>query len=323
MNRALRLFPAVLFVALTSGAVLAQNYPNRPVRIVVPFAAGGSVDAIARLISPKIAEALAQPVVVENRGGAGGHVGADAVAKAPPDGYAFLLTTPNLAVGPAVYRKLPFDAAKDFAPVTQLVALKLLLVAGSQSRVSSIKELIALAKSKPGSLNYGHGGVGGTLHLMPELLKLSAGIDIVGIPYKGDAPITSALMSGEVDVAVMPVQTSLPPIKAGRLRALGVFGARRAAALPDVPTIAEAGVPDVSPVIWYGLFAPAKTSRDIIGLIQREAVKALNMPDVQDRVRALALETIGSTPEEFDSAYKADLAIYARIVKEARIPQQD
>ncbi|MBI2960409.1 MAG: tripartite tricarboxylate transporter substrate binding protein [Betaproteobacteria bacterium] len=310
-------------LALHDGAAFAQSYASKSVRIVVPFPPGGAVDTMARVISPKMTDALNQPVLVDNRPGAGGNLGSDAVAKAAPDGYTILLNTAGLAISHALYRKLPFDAAKDLLPVTQPVATTLILVAGSKLPVASTRELIALAKSKPGSLNYGHAGFGSTLYFGMELLKLSAGVDILAVPYKGDAPISSALMAGEVDVAVMPLQTSLQAVKAGRLRALGVTSARRSADLPDVPTIAEAGVSGYEFVSWYGLFVPAKTPRDVVESIQRATVKVINMPEVRNRIRGMTLEIVGNTPEEFDAKYRADLAKFARIVKEARIPLQD
>jgi tripartite-type tricarboxylate transporter receptor subunit TctC len=310
-------------LALDAGIAFGQGYPAKPVRIVVPFAAGGAVDSLARLISPKMADALNQPVLVDNRAGAGGNVGADAVAKAAPDGYTILLNTNGQAISPALYRKLPFDAEKDFTPVSQLVATTLVLVANPKLPAVSVKELIALAKSRPGGLNYGSTGVGNPLHLTMELLKLSAGIDIVPVPYKGDAPLNTALMAGEVEVAIVPLSTSLQFIKSGRLRALGVTSARRSAALPDVPTVAENAVPGFESSSWQGLFVPAKTPRDIVDVIQRSVAKALDMPDVRDRIHAMGQEIVGSTPEEFDAKVKTDLAKFARIVKEARIPLQD
>lgn len=306
-----------------AGTALAQSYPSRPIRIVVPFTAGGPLDIMARLMSTKMADALNQPVLVENRPGAGGIIGADLVAKAAPDGYTILMHSDGLAVAPSLYRKLPFDAAKDFIRVTQLLVSPLILVAGPKVPAASTTELIAMAKSKPGGLSYGHPGVGATTQLTMELLKLSAGIDLLGIPYKGPAQINIALMAGEVDVAIVPLGGSLPSIKAGRLRALGVTGARRLAVLPDVPTVAEAGVTGFESESLQGLFVPAKTPRDIVELIHREAVKTLNMPDVRERFLAMGLALVGSTPEEFEAKYEADLAKFARIIKEARIPPQN
>ena len=325
MNRLRCILPVVLLVAvgLDASNGLGQSYPSKPVRIVVDMAAGGPVDITARLISQKLAEAWKQPVLVDNQAGAAGQIGANAVAKAAPDGYTLLLCSDSLPIGPALSSKLPFNAAKDFVPVTQLIASPAILVVGPKLPAASTSELIALAKSRPGGLNYGHSGVGASLHLGMEQFKLSAGIDILGIPYKGVALISNALMADEVDLAVMPLSTSLAAVKAGRLRALSVFGARRLAALPDVPTVAEAGIKGVDAASWHALFAPAKTPRDIVVLIQREAVKALNMPDVRDRLLGRGLELVGSTPEEFDAKYKADLGKFARIVKEARIPLQN
>jgi len=311
-------------VGLDAGGALAQTYPSRPVRIVVNMPAGGMVDVVARSIGQKLTEAWKQPVLIDNRGGAGGNIGADAVAKAAPDGHTFLLTTMGLAISPALYRKLPFDPLKDFVPVSQLCSTFLILVVNSKVPAMSVRELIALAKSKPASLNYGHSGVGSGLQLTMELLKTLAGIDIQAVPYKGTAPISTALMTGEVDLAFMSLETVLPYIKAGKLRALAVTSSVRSPVVPEVPTMVEAGVQDfVGLPGWFGLFAPAGTPRDIIEQIQREAAKALNTPDVRDRILGMGWEPVGSTSEEFDAKYKADLAHFARIVKQARIPPQD
>jgi tripartite-type tricarboxylate transporter receptor subunit TctC len=324
MNPAARLswlVPAAL--AFSAIMAHAQNYPVKPIRVVVPFVAGGAVDSMARLVSPKMSDALGQPVLIDNRPGAGGNIGADAVAKAAPDGYTILLNTNGHAISPALYRKLPFDVEKDFTPVSQLVATTLVLVSNPKLPAASVKELIALAKSRPGGLNYGSTGVGNPLHLSMELLKLSAAVDIVPVPYKGDAPLNTALMAGEIDVAIVPLSTSLQFIKSGRLRALGVTSAKRSAALPDVPTVAEAAVAGFESSSWLGLLAPGRTPHEVVDLIQRSAAKALEAPDVRERIHALGQEIVASTPEEFEAKVKADLAKFARIVREARIPLQD
>ncbi|MBI2319347.1 MAG: tripartite tricarboxylate transporter substrate binding protein [Betaproteobacteria bacterium] len=320
-----RLVLLLLLAALGaySGTALAQSFPSKPVRIVVPYPAGGSIDTTARLISVKMAEALAQPVLVENRAGAGARIGQDFVAKATPDGHTILIDTVSLAISPALYRNLPFDAAKDFTPVTRLVGTTLVLAVSPKVQAASVRELIALAKSKPGGLNHGHTGVGTSLHMAMELFKLSTGIDILGIPYKGDALVSNALMAGEVDVAIVTLPSSLQSVKVGRMRALGVSSARRTAVLPDVPTIDEAGVSGYEYGAWQGLYAPSKTPRGIVDMIQREAAKAINAPEVRDRLLATGLEVIGSTQEEAEARYKSDLAKFARIVREARIPLQD
>jgi tripartite-type tricarboxylate transporter receptor subunit TctC len=310
-------------LGLDCAGARAQGFPERPVRIVVPFAAGGAVDDLARIIGAKLGNAFRQPVLVENRAGAGGNLGADVVAKSAPDGTTILQTTNGQAISPALYRTLPFDADADFIPVTQLVASTLVLVAGPGLPVASTAELIALAKSQPGKLNYGSSGVGNPLHLTMEMIKFSAGIDIVPVPYRGDAQINTALMAGEVEVAVVPLATSLPLIAAGKLRALGVTSARRSAALPDVPTIAENGVAGFASSSWQGFFVPARTPRDIVDLIQRETAQVLQAPDVRARLAALSYEPVGSTPQEFAAYFRSELARFAGVVKQAHIPPQD
>lgn len=325
MKPVLRFASSMLIAGLGvyAGAAFTQNYPSRPVRIVVPYVAGGGLDITARILAPKMTEAMNQPVLVENRPGASARIGQESVAKSAPDGYTILIDAPGLAIGPAIFRNLPFDPARDFIPVTQLVGSMNVLVASPKLPVNSVAELIALAKSKPGVLNHGHPGVGTSLHMAMELFKLSAGIDMVGIQYKGEPPVINALMAGEVNVAVTTFASSLPNVKARRLRVLAVTGAQRSAALPDVPTVKESGVAGLESADWRGLFVPAKTPRDAVERIHQEAVKALNLPDVRERIIGLAVDLVGSTPEEFAARFRADVAKYARIVKEARIPLLD
>jgi tripartite-type tricarboxylate transporter receptor subunit TctC len=301
----------------------AQTYPAKPIRIVVPFVAGGAVDLLARIMGQKLSESLGQPVIIENRPGVGGNAAADLVAKSPPDGYTILQTTNGLAISPVLYRKLPFDPVKDLAPVTQLVASQLLLVATPSLPAKTTRELIDLAKSKPGTLNYGMTGVGVPLHLTMEILMHAAGVKFQPIPYRGDAPLNTALIAGEVHLAIVPFATAKPNIDAGRLRALGIAGPKRSPSLPDVPTIAESGVPGFESGSWQGWFVPAGTPHEVIALIRREAAKALEMPDVRARMDATANEIVGSTPDEFALQYKADLARFAKVVKDAGIPLQD
>jgi len=311
------------FVLAGPGPAGAQSYPAKPVRVIVPFVAGGAVDMLARIVGAKMSESIGQPVVIENRPGAGGNLAADAVAKSPPDGYTILQNTNGQAISPALYRSLPFDAVKDFIPVTQLVASQLLLVATPSLPAANARELIALAKAKPGSLNYGMTGIGNPLHLTMEMLKHAAGIELQAVPYRGDAPLNTALIAGEIHLAVVPFATARPHVEAGRLRALAIPGARRSPALPDVPTIAESGLPGFESASWQGWFVPAGTPREIVLLIQREAAKALNAPDVRSRMEATANEIVASTPEAFAATFKADLEKFAKVVRDAKIPLQD
>jgi tripartite-type tricarboxylate transporter receptor subunit TctC len=307
---------------LQPGDAHAQAYPNKPVRLIVPFAAGGAVDVLARLLGAKLSEAIGQPVLVENRPGVGGNFGADAVAKSAPDGYTILQTPNGQAITPALYRNLPFDPVKDFTPVTQLVSSTLILVGSPHLKIASTQELIALAKSKPGSLNYGSSGIGNPLHLTMEMFKNAAGIDILAVPYRGDAQINAALITGEVQVAVVPLATARPLVEDGQLRALAVTGTRRTAALPTVPTIAET-IPGFDSSSWQGWFVAAKTPRDIVDFIQRETAKILFAPDVRERLKAMVYEPVGSTPVEFDAYFKSDVAKFAKVVADANIPKQD
>src|SRR2546423_93088 len=320
-----RVVLAILFAALGLEIhhALSQPYPNKPIRIIVPYAAGGAVDVVARLIGAKLQDSLGQPVIVENRAGAGGNAGAAEVAKSPPDGYTILQNTNGQAISPALYRALPFDTARDFIPVTQLVATSTVLVANPKVPANSVKDLIALARAKPGALNYGMTGVGNSLHLTMEMLKRAAGIDIQAIPYRGDALLNPALIAGEVDVAIVPIATAVPLIEGGQLRALAINSAQRSPVLPSVPSVAEDAIPGFEASGWQGYFVPARTPREIIALIQREAAKALAAPDLQARLKAIGNEPVGSTPEEFTAKFRDDLAKFARVVKDAQIPLQD
>ena len=301
---------------------LAQRYPNKPIRIIVPFAAGGSIDALARVVGQQLSETFSQPIVVENRPGAGGNIGSDVVAKAAPDGYTILQNTVGLAIAPAIFRTLPFDTLSDFTPVTQLVATTLILVASPQLPAKSLPELIALAKSKSRDLNYGMSGVGNPLHLTMEMLKVATGIDIQAVPYRGDAPIMTALVAGEVQVAIVPLAIARPLIESGQIRALAVTRAQRSPVLPDVPTIGET-IPGFESTSWQGWFAPAKTPREIVELVQGGVAKALQVSDVLERLRTWTNEPVGSRPQEFDAYFKTEVAKFKKVVKEANIPLQE
>jgi tripartite-type tricarboxylate transporter receptor subunit TctC len=293
------------------------------VRIIVPFAAGGAVDVLARLVGSKLQEAFRQPVLVENRPGAGGNLGADLVAKSVPDGTTILLTPNGQAISPSLYRNLPYDGRNDLTPVTQLVASNLVLVASPKSSVTSVGDLIAQAKANPGKLNYGSSGVGNPLHLTMEMFKHAAGIEIVAIPYKSDAEINASLISGDTQVAVVPLATARQLIEDGQLRALGVTGGRRATVTPAIPTVAESGVPGFESASWQGFFVAGKTPHDVVAIIQRETAKVLQMPDVTERLRGYAYEPVGSTPEEFGRYFQDEIDKFAKVVKDAHIPMID
>ena len=320
--RRLSLAIAALLATVAASSSQAQNYPNRPIRLIVPFAAGGAVDVLARLVGSKLSDQLGQPVIVENRPGAGGTLAADAVAKSQPDGYTILQNTNGAAIAPALYKSLPFDAINDFSPVTQLVASNLILVASPKSGISSVKELIERAKAKPGTLNYGSSGVGNPLHLTMEMLKHATGIDVVAVPFRGDAQINAALIAGDVEVAVVPLATAVPLIKDGRIRALGITGAKRSPTVPDVPTVAEAGVPGFASTSWQGWFVAGKTPAAIVERIQQETAKALAQPDVRARLGAMAYEGIGNPPAEFAAYYKTEITKFAKVIADAKIPRQ-
>jgi tripartite-type tricarboxylate transporter receptor subunit TctC len=320
-----RYFLVILVIAaglISAGPAVAQTYPNRPIRILVPFAAGGAVDVLARLIGGKLSEGLGQSVIIENRAGAGGNLASDVLAKSAPDGYTILQTVNGIAISPSLYKTLPFDVNKDFIAVTQLVRSQLILAANPKLAANNVAELIALAKSKPGALNYGSTGIGNPLHLTMEMLKSAAGLDIQAVPYRGDAPANLALIAGEIQLGVMPMSTTLPLVRDGRIKALAIGGAQRSPAMPDTPTIAET-IPGFESTSWQGYFVPAGTPREILLRLQAEAVKVLKLPDVIERLRTGGNEAVGSTPEEFEARFKADIAKFAKIIADAKIPKQD
>ncbi|MGE3679191.1 MAG: Bug family tripartite tricarboxylate transporter substrate binding protein [Burkholderiales bacterium] len=310
-------------VAMLACNAIAEEYPARPVTLIVPFATGGALDAMARVIGSKMSDTLGQSVVIDNRAGASGVVGMNVVARAKPDGYTILYTPNSIAIGPALYRKLPFDAEKDFIPVTQLLVTNLVVAAHPKTNLRTVKDLVSMAKANPGKLNFGSSGVADPLQLGMEMLKTMAGIQMVAVPYKGQAPMFQALLAGEVDVAVVSIQLALAPIKSGKLNVLAAGSPKRLTALPDVPTVAETGYPGYEIASWHALFAPAGTPRAIVERLQREAHKAVNHPEVRKRVEATGNEIVGSTPTEFAASFKADVARFKKIARDARLPYQD
>jgi len=317
-------FAAVaLATAIASSAHAADTYPSRPIRVVVPYPAGGTVDTIARLVGQKVSEAVGQPVIVDNRGGAAGNIGSDNVAKSPPDGYTILQNVNALSLSPALYRKLPFDPLKDLQPVTQLTASPLLIVVSAKTDIHSLKDLVTEAKQKPGALNFGSTGVGNPLHLTMEMFKAAAGVDIVHVPFKGDAPLLTSMIAGDVQVACVPFATTLPHIQAGTLRAIAVTTAQRISVMPDVPTVAESGYPGFVSNSWEGWFVPAATPRDTVMTINGWARKALADPGVQEKLKTFGNVAVGNSPEEFAAMFKDEVARFAKIVKDLNLPPQD
>ena len=314
----------LLALAVSAGPASAQAWPARPLRLVVPFSAGaGILDIMARILSQHLSPKLGQQVVVDNKPGAGGNVGAEIVAKAAPDGYTFLIAGPALAVSPYLYAHLDFDPLNDFAGVTMVNSAPLLLVVHPSLPVKSVAELIAYAKGHPGKLNFGSGGVGATPYLAAELLKSMAGFDAVHVPYKGGAPALADLVAGQLSFMIENVPGTLPFVKDGKLRALAITSRERSPLVPDLPTMIEAGVPGFELTGWLGLFAPAGTPRPIVERLYAEMAKVIAVPEVRERLPGLGYEPVGSTPEEFAARYKADLALYARVIREAHVPLQD
>ncbi len=309
--------PAVLL--LTSTALQAQAFPAKPVRIVVGFAAGGPTDVAARLLSQKLTEKWGQPVVVEVRTGAGGNIAAEFVAKSPPDGYTLLLPAFAHAVNPSLYPGLPFDAEKDFAPVAMLMTSANLFALHPSVPARTMRELIALAKAQPGALTFGSAGVASASHLAGELLNSMAGIRITHIPYKGAAPASVDLVGGHISAAFPSISLALPHAKAGRLRVLGITSLKRAASLPEVPTIAEAGVAGFEVLSWYGLLAPAGTPAETVARINQDVTRVMHEADAAERIKALGAEPVKSTPAEFGAFLKNEMAKWAKVIRSAGV----
>ena len=330
------MFPICIIIAAlaltgASGLVSAQRpsttsgqaYPSKPIRIVVPYSAGGPIDLVTRPLAQKLTDALNNPVVVDNRAGANGIIGIDHVAKSPADGYTLVVgSVGSFAINPNVYSKLPFDVLKDFAPVSLFVTVPELLVVHPSLPVTSVKELVALAKARPRQLNYGSSGTGGTPHLAVELLKQAAGIDIVHVPYKGMGPATMDLIGGQVQLAFADLPVLLPHVKAGKLRALAVSTPKRSPNLPDVPTLAEAGYPRIDVKNWYALFVPAMTPKNIIGVLNAETVKVVARNDMKTFLQDQGGVATTSTPEELAALLRAELAMWAKVVKTSGVKLQ-
>jgi tripartite-type tricarboxylate transporter receptor subunit TctC len=298
-----------------AGAAYAA-YPDKPIRLIVPFPAGGATDFMARSLAQKLSERLGQPIVVDNRGGAGGTIGAEAVASAPPDGYTLLFSTMGvLAINPSLYDKLRYDPVKDFVPVSLTHTTANLLVVHPSVPAKDVKELIALAKAKPGTLTFGSSGNGTSSHLSGELFKSMAGIDITHVPYKGTGPALTDLLTGRISMMIDTVSVHVENVNAGKLRALGVTSAKRTPSLPNVPTIAEAGLPGFDVSIWLGVLAPAKTPPDVVARLNSEIRKVMAEPEMKAQLAKAGIDPLTSTPDEFAATIKSDMAKWGKVVK--------
>ena len=320
MNETTMLSSRLLAIALafSAGAAQAQGYPNKAVRVIVPFPAGGPTDIVGRTIGQKLAELLGQAVVIDNRAGAGGVIGTEHVAKSPPDGYTVLLgTIGGLAVAMSLYPNRGYDTLRDLAPVTQAVTVTNILVVHPSLPVKSVKELLALARARPGTLNYASSGSGTVTHLAGELFKSMGRVNIVHIPFKGGAPALTALMSGEVEMSFENSLIVLPHIRAGKVRALAVTGARRSRLLSELPAIGEAGLPGYNASGWYGFVVPAAVPKDIVARLTAEINRVLQLPEVIERLSNQGAEPAGNTPEQFGAFMRAEIDKWAQLVKSA------
>ena len=299
-----------------SSLAFAQGYPAKPIHFIVPYPAGGPLDTVARLLAQKVSESVKEPVVVENKPGAGGNIGADAVAKSPPDGYTILMgAVATHAINPTLYANIPYDPVRDFAPITQVASTPNVLVVNPSLPVSSVKEFIAYAKAHPGELNFGSGSTGSAGHLAGELFDTMAGVKMVHVPYKGAGPAMQDLIGGQIQLMFDNLASSLGQIRAGRVKALAVTTAKRSSLAPELPTIAESGLPGFDISTWFGVFAPGGTPPEVVRRLHDEFVKALDAPDVRAAMLKLGAEPVGNTPAQFAAYIHAEAQKYAKVIK--------
>lgn len=314
MTQKTRIVTAVLAAFWLATGAAAQSYPSKAITIIVPFPAGASPDLVARAIGQKLNEAWRQPVVIENKPGAGAIIGTETVAKSAPDGYTLLLHSASHAIAPSMY-KLPYDTVRDFAPITRVAFVPNVLIIHPTVPVKNVKELIMLARSKPGTLNYSSSGNGSPAHLAGELFKLLAGIDILHIPYRGSPQAIIALLSGETAMMFSPIPIAMPHVKSGKLKVLGVTTAKRSKVLPDLPTISESGLSGYEVTQWYAMQAPAGTPKEVLAKLNGEVRKILSMPDIVERLSAQGAEPAPTTPEVLEAYIKTEIAKWAKVVK--------
>lgn len=303
-------------------AATAGEFPAKPLRLVIPFPPGAASDIVGRMLGEKLAEAFGEPVIPDNRSGAGGNLGIAYTAKAPPDGYTMVIATASIAVSPSLYAKLGYDPVKDLEPVARLTSIPNILLVHPSVPAKTLREFIALARRSPGKLNYGSGGLGTTNHLANELLMHLEKISLVHVPYKGVTQAMLAMMGGEVDEVVMPVSTAIPHIRTGKVRALAVLTEQRHAAVADVPTGIEAGVAGFVMPLWYGMFAPAGTPPALVARLNREVVRALQAPDLRDRLAGIGVDAWPGSPDDLRKLLRDDLERYGAVVKAAKLPKQ-
>jgi len=314
-RRCLRMQFLLGLAGASCATAVAQNYPAKAVRLVVPYAAGGGVDIVARSLAQEMTKRLGQQMIVENKVGAGGNIGSDAVAKSAPDGHTLLLASPANAVNGSLYAKMPYNPARDLAPVALVATTPAIMLASPSLPVRNVKELVALAKAKPGTLSFGSGGSGTTEHLAGEMLNSLAGIDLLHVPYKGGAAVLPDLVSGQVSLFFVNQLFAVPHVKAGTVKALAVASETRSPALPEVPTFAESGFPDFRVAVWYGVMGPAGMPPAIIVQLNREVVAALASPEMKDRLQSLSAQPLGGSPEQFAAFFAEESARWARVVK--------
>lgn len=319
-----RTITSIAALSFLGAASAQESYPAKPVRIIVPYVAGGAADIFGRTLAQKLGDALKQPFVVENRGGANGGIGSDLVAKSAPDGYTLLATASGpITVNPILYAKVPYDPIKDFAPIAQCTVYQYVLVTLASSPFKSISEIVAAARARPGALSYGSTGIGGGNHLAGELFALATGTKLIHVPYKGSAAALADLLGGQLSFMFDTVITSVPQIRAGKLRAFAVSSAKRASSLPEVPTLDEAGIKGFDISQWQGFLAPAGTPKAIVARLNAEIVKALQLPDVRDRLATKGgNEIVSGTPDDLAALIRSDLQKYAKLIKDAHIPAQ-